>query len=410
MVSSAARSRSSNWGCDEARRGRGGARGMTGRDVTIVVLNWNGGSDTVECLESLAAADLQGATVLVVDNGSRDDSLARIRARFPAQRILALPDNRGYAGGNNAGMRAALESGAGAVLLLNNDTRVAPDFLPPLLSALHDSPRAAAVTSQILRQDRPEMLDVAYLEVHFDERNVVQLQGVNRLPSEGFDRRRRVYVVPGCSVLFRADALREVGLFDEAYFAYHEDVDWCLRASESGWEVYYEPYSRVFHKGSRSTERFNQKPQPRVWRQDAPQLPHAEPMPFNPVRTYLGMRNTVRLLRRYAKPTHRLAFGLDLARLLPLETTAVVLGAESEFRLGRWSWGEVADAYLGSPRAGRGALARAAALPLAVAWRFPRDVVRAARSGRLAEVAETLRGLRDGILDRRLPLERLGLR
>ncbi len=387
---------------------------MTGRDVTIVVLNWNGGSDTVDCLESLAAADLEGATVLVVDNGSRDDSRERIRARSPAQRILALPENRGYAGGNNAGMRAALEAGAGAVLLLNNDTRVAPDFLHPLLSVMHDSPRAAAATSQILRLDRPEVLDVAYLEVHFDERNVVQLQGVNRLPSEGFDRRRQVYVVPGCSVLFRAEALRDVGLFDEAYFAYHEDVDWCLRANQRGWEMYYEPYSRVFHKGSRSTERFNRKPPPGAWRWDGPPLPHAEPMPFNPVRTYLGTRNTVRLLRRHARPTHRLAFGLAMARLLPLETTAVVLGAESLFRLGRWSWRDVADAYLGGSRDGmrpaRGALARAAALPLAVGWRFPRDLVRAARSGRLAEIAETLRGLRDGILGRRLPLERLGLR
>jgi GT2 family glycosyltransferase len=386
------------------------AGGPRSSDVTIVVLNWNGGSDTLDCLESLAAARLDGASVLVVDNGSRDDSLARIRARFPAQRILALPDNRGYAGGNNAGMRAALEAGAGAVLLLNNDTRVAPDFLPPLLQVLEDSPRAAAVTSQILRLDQPEMLDVAYLEVHFDERNVVQLQGVNRLPSEGFDRRRQVYVVPGCSVLFRSAALREVGLFDESFFAYHEDVDWCLRAHQLAWEVYYEPFSRVFHKGSRSTERFNRKPVPRPWRPDAPQLPHAEAMPFNPVRTYLGMRNTVRLLARYAKPTHRLAFGLDLARLLPLETTAVILGAESEYRLGRWSWRNVADAYLGAARDGRGTLARAAALPLAIGWRFPRDLIRAARSGRLAEVAETLRGLRDGLLGRRLPLERLGLR
>lgn len=382
---------------------------MTGRDVTIVVLNWKGGRDTVDCLDSLAAADLQGATVLVVDNGSGDDSIAQIRARFPDQRILELPDNRGYAGGNNAGIRVALEAGAGAVLLLNNDTRVAPDFLPPLLSLMHDSPRAAAVTSQILRQDHPELLDVAFLEVHFDERNVVQLQGVNRLPSEGFDHRQQVFVVPGCSVLFRAEALQDVGLLDEAYFAYHEDVDWCLRANARGWEVYFEPYSRVFHKGSRSTERFFRKPAPlEVARRDTAQLPHAEPMPFNPVRTYLGMRNTVRLLRSHAKRNHRIAFGLDLARLLPLETTAVVLGAESLYRLGRWSWRDVADAYLGGAQAGP--LRRIATLPVALVWRFPRDVVRAARVGRLGEIAETLRALRDGVLDRPLPLQRLGLR
>ena len=385
---------------------------MTGRDVTIVVLNWNGAADTIDCLESLAAADLQGASVLVVDNGSRDGSSERIRARFPEQRILALPENQGYAGGNNAGMRAALEAGAGGVLVLNNDTRVAPDFLTPLLSLMGDSPRAGAASSQILRQDRPELIEVAYLEVHFDERNVVQLQGVNRLPSEGFDARRRVYVVPGCSVLFRAETLHEVGLFDENYFAYHEDVDWCLRAARLGWEVYYEPYSRVFHKGSRSTGRFNRKPPVRAPRPDVPQLPNAEPMPFNPIRTYLGMRNTLRLLRRHAKPSHRLAFGLDLARQLPLETTAVVLGAESSYVLGTWSWRHVADAYLGRDAAEgrRGWLRRALALPLAIAWRFPRDLVAAARGGCLNQVTETLRALRDGLLDRPLPLKRLGLR
>jgi len=99
------------------------------------VLNWNGGPDTVDCLESLAQANLDRATVLVVDNGSRDDSLARIRGRFPSQRILVLAENQGYAGGNNAGIRAALDAGAGGVLLLNNDTRVAPDFLQSLAIA-----------------------------------------------------------------------------------------------------------------------------------------------------------------------------------------------------------------------------------------------------------------------------------
>ena len=320
------------------RRGGAGAarRGMTGRDVTIVVLNWNGGSDTVDCLESLAAADLEGASVLVVDNGSRDDSLARIRARFPAQRILALPDNRGYAGGNNAGMRAALEAGAGAVLLLNNDTRVAPDFLPPLLSVMHDSPRAGAVTSQILRLDRPEMLDVAYLEVHFDERNVVQLQGVNRLPSEGFDRRRQVVRRAGLQRAppRRRRCARSASSTRRTSPTTRTSTGACAPTSAAGRCT----TSRTRASSTRARAAPSASTASRAaasWRQDAPQLPHAEPMPFNPVRTYLGMRNTVRLLRRYAKPTHRLAFGLDLARLLPLETTAVILGAESEFRLGR---------------------------------------------------------------------------
>ena len=84
---------------------RADPRGMTGRDVIVVVLNWNGGRDTLACLESLAAAELRGASVLVVDNGSRDGSVRGDPRALSPQRVLALPENRGYAGGNNAGMR-----------------------------------------------------------------------------------------------------------------------------------------------------------------------------------------------------------------------------------------------------------------------------------------------------------------
>jgi GT2 family glycosyltransferase len=129
--------------------------------VTIVVLNWNHAEETIVCLDSLRVAELGGASVLVVDNGSRDGSVAAIRARFPQQEILALPENVGFAGGNNAGIRHALARGAEAVLLLNNDTDVAPDFLPPLLEALNSNPRCAAVSSAVLRRDRPHMIDVA---------------------------------------------------------------------------------------------------------------------------------------------------------------------------------------------------------------------------------------------------------
>src|SRR5205823_5568609 len=127
-------------------------------DVTIIVLNWNGREWTLECLESLRQATLDGATVMVVDNGSTDGSIEAVRGCFPDVRVVALPENRGYAGGNNAGIRAALETGAKAVLLLNNDTRVAPDFLSHLVGVLNRYRRAAAVSSAIMRLDVPEVL------------------------------------------------------------------------------------------------------------------------------------------------------------------------------------------------------------------------------------------------------------
>src|SRR5262249_26228963 len=265
----------------------------------------------------------EGASVLVVDNGSHDGSLAEIRAHFPAQRVVALSENRGYAGGNNAGMEAALGQDAGGVLLLDHHTRVRPGFPAPLRAAMNDRPRSGAVASAVFRLDRPELLDIAYLDVHLHERYVVQLRGVNCLASEGFDRRLQVGAVPGCSLLLRADALREVGLFDEAYFAYHEDVDWCLRARAAGWGIFFEPFSRVFHRGSGSTRRFSRQPPAGRWNAGLPGLPNAEPMPWNPVRTYLGMRNTVRLLRTHADAPERRLFAAAVGRRLPLEAVGV---------------------------------------------------------------------------------------
>jgi GT2 family glycosyltransferase len=396
---------------------------MQARDVRIIVLNWRRAQETIQCLESLAAADLQGASLMVVDNGSHDGSTEAIRARFPDVRILPLPVNVGFAGGANAGIRAALDDGVAGVLLLNNDAQVAPDFLPPLLDAMNSSPQAGAVSSAVFRMDRPELLDVAYCEVHLAERHVVQIIGVNALPGEGFDRRLDVPVVIGCSLLISAAALRSVALFDEAYFAYHEDVDWCLRARKAGYQLFYEPLSRVFHRGSRSTGAMVETRPPQS---DAgatgPALSNAEPLPWNPVRTYLGIRNTFRLLRTYANRKQRSRFALAIIREVPLEFTALVMDKAGWMRLGRWGYAQFAREYFvdrhrvlrETPRGPLGRVRRAGAfavLPVVdVLWCLPRDVVRAWRTGRLDEFFEYLRGLRDGVLDRRLPLERLGLR
>jgi hypothetical protein len=362
---------------------------MTGAEVAIVVLNWNGRADTLACLASLARAELGGARVLVVDNGSTDGSVAAIRAGFPAVEVVALAGNRGYAGGNNAGIAAALAAGAAGVLLLNNDTEVAPDFLGPLLDAIDSGPLVAAVSSAVHRHDRPDLLDVAYCDVQLDRRHAVQLVGVNALAGDGFDRRVDVPVVSGCSLLVTARALRAVGLFDEAYFAYHEDVDWCLRAARLGYRFYYEPFSRVYHRQSGSTKRIGPTGPARA-SGSRPVLPNAEPLPWSPVRTYLGARNLVRLVRTHASRTERRRFAWACLGALPLEFLAVACDREGELVLGRWGWVDARRALL------RGTLAR--------------DVWRAARTGAFAQVLATVRGLRDGWLDRPLPLERLGLR
>jgi hypothetical protein len=387
---------------------------MSPERITVVVLNWRRADDTIACVQSLGEAGIAAGRILVVDNGSGDGSADAVRAACPGVGLLELPENRGFAGGNNAGIRRALADGADAVLVLNNDTRVAPDFLRPLLAVFDDSPEAGAVCGAVFRQDRPEMLDVAYSEVRFAERHAVAIRGVNALPAEGFDRRTEVEVAIGCCVLLRAEALRQVGLFDETYFAYHEDVDWCLRARRAGWRLFFEPYARIFHRGSGSTTGLRARPAGAVASAMHLDLPNAEPLPWNPVRTYLGSRNLVRLLRRHANHKDRLRFARACVRELPLELMALVLGRAGWLRLGRFGWADVARWYLierrPTPRAAAArALVVAVRAPLALVWTVPRDVVRAHRQGLLDELHEYCRGLLDGVRDRPLPLERLGL-
>ncbi len=390
--------------------------------VHVIVLNWNRRDDTIACVESLRAADLGGASVMVVDNGSRDDSVAALRVRFPDLRVVALGENRGYAGGNNAGIRMALDAGAEGVLLLNNDTRVAPDFLAPLLGAMNGSPWSGAVSAAILRMDRPELLDVAYSEIEFGQRFVVQIRGVNALVGQGFDQRREVPVAVGCCLLVKAEALHTVGLFDEAYFAYHEDVDWCIRARMAGYQLFYEPYARVFHRGSGTTGALQERPAAAPAAVDEAALPNADAMPWNPIRTYLGARNVVRLLRTYATRGQQRRFLIACARAIPLEFLAAVLGREGWLRLGRFGYGDAVRFYLRTRDpalrgAGGGIGDRLRRLllvlvwaPVALCWSLPRDIVRAVRAGRTAGVLADLRGFRDGLLDRPIPFDTLGLR
>ena len=395
-------------------------RPLAPADVCIVVLNWNNGDVTVECVESLLGATLDGATILVVDNGSTDASMATFRARLPPPvRLLSLPENLGYAGGNNAGVRAALDAGAGAVLLLNNDTRVAADFLAPLLTVLNEHADAAAVSSGIMRMDAPEVLQEAYFDVYWGF-GLIRRRGVNALPGEGFDAVRAVDAAIGCSLLVRREALEHVGMLDESYFAYHEEVEWCVRTRKAGWRVFYQPYSRVYHHFSKSKDR--RRPPPLKVRVREAELANPIALQWNPVRTYLGARNSIRFIRRHASPWRKLYFYATTLRAIPLELLAAVCEREEELKLGLLSYPRALAGYCleqsGTPLEslqGRRPSLRQAARALAAAPRalfrtLPDDVRRAPAAGRLAQVDACIRGHLDGIRDRPLPLEELGLR
>lgn len=220
----------------------------------IVVLNWNGREDTLACLRSLSAVDAPAGTeVLVVDNGSEDGSEAAIRGAFPTVAFLQTGSNLGFAGGNNAGIGYALDRGAEAVLLLNNDTEVDPGFLRPLVDRLETDPRAGIVGAQIAYHHDPGRL-WAFGGGRFD----VATGWVRHVQTEVDEaelrtRGTRHFYITGCAMLLRREVLLEVGLLSSEYFHFCEDVDLCVRAERAGWRLVVARESRLLHKVSATT-------------------------------------------------------------------------------------------------------------------------------------------------------------
>jgi GT2 family glycosyltransferase len=214
----------------------------------IVVVNYNGWEDTWKCLHSLAASTPPACTVLV-DNASTRDRLAEVWHRFPWCHAVRNPVNGGWAGGNNAGIRYALQCGAEQVLLLNNDTTVAPRMVEAMLGAAAVYPAYGILGPVIHFMDEPDM---------------VMTDGcVFNRPGPGFFQRKQVPlgsagppcvvdvdIVNGCAMMINASVFQRIGLIDERFFLIHEESDFCLRARQAGFRCGVLNQGLVWHKGS----------------------------------------------------------------------------------------------------------------------------------------------------------------
>lgn len=220
--------------------------------VCVILVNWNGWRDTVKCLESCASLTYPHFELIVVDNGSSDDSVNRLRERFPELRIIETGANLGFAGGNNAGMHAALGMGASFIWLLNNDTVVEPAALSALVNVLRDDPSVGFAASKIYYEDQPGTMWYAggYLSPIW---GWSRHRGVDEPDDGQYDELGSVDFATGCSLLARARAVTSIGPMDERYFLYWEDIDWSARARTAGWRIIYVPGSRIWHKLGGST-------------------------------------------------------------------------------------------------------------------------------------------------------------
>jgi len=213
--------------------------------LVAVVLNWNGGEDTPRALASVEAVE-----TICVDNGSTDGSDSEIERRFPEVELLRNGANLGYAGGNNAGIRRALERGADWILLLNNDAEAEPALAEALTRAAQARPDAGLLACKVLFEDGQTVM---YAGASF---NALLGYSGRREGFGGPDRfheTRDVARADGAAMAVSRAAFERVGLLDEGLFAYVEDVELSLRVHAAGFAVVFVPDAVVRHKGGAST-------------------------------------------------------------------------------------------------------------------------------------------------------------
>jgi GT2 family glycosyltransferase len=215
--------------------------------VVTVILNTNRRDDTLACLSSLAGSSYPNHRVIVLDNQSTDGSAGVIREQHPGVQVLTLAANRGYAGNNNTGISEALNQAADWVFVLNEDTVLDAACLAELVRAGEGDVRIGAVGPLVYHHSEPGVIQSAggQLGPRWESRHA----GQNEPDVGQFPGSRDVDWVTGCAMLMRADAIRGLGGFDERFFYYWEETEWCLRARRGGWRVVHCPAARLWHKG-----------------------------------------------------------------------------------------------------------------------------------------------------------------
>lgn len=243
--------------------------------VAIVVLNWRKPVETLACLKSLTQLTYSNVEIIVVDNGSGDESVALLRRQYPDMQILETGVNLGYAGGNNVGIRHALAQGAEYICVLNNDVLVAPGFLEPLALAASGPDDVPAVTSPaVCEMGRPDVIWSLGAAIVWHNGSVIRLHSGENYAAWVDNPPFEVDYVPGSAMFVPRKVWEKVGLFDEDYFLYYEETDWCVRAHRAGFKILAVPGAVIWHEveaqGSRTS----------------------------PAVTYYMTRNALRFLRR----------------------------------------------------------------------------------------------------------------
>ncbi len=218
--------------------------------VIVVILNWNGINDTLECIRSIKLITYTNYELIIVDNGSTDSSSEIINKQYPNIEIIENKRNLGYAEGNNVGIRLAIDKGADYVLLLNNDTIVDRKLLDELINVAITSSKNGFIGPKVYYYNykcRNDVINFAGGKVSI-WRGVSNHIGINQIDNGQFDQNQEVDYIEGSCVLVKTDMIKKIGYLNSDMFTYWEDIDWCIRGSKAGYKSIYAYKAKIWHK------------------------------------------------------------------------------------------------------------------------------------------------------------------
>lgn len=211
--------------------------------VTVVIPNWNGADYISRCIDSLLAQTTKHKIILV-DNGSVDNSIEIIKNQYSEVKLIKLEKNHGFAGGVNEGIKYSIKNTYDYVALFNNDAIADKHWLEKLIQAADKHQEAGIITGKFMK------IDKQHLDSTGDFYSTVGMpfpRGRNQIDKGQYDKPENVFSATGGASLYRISMIKEIGKFDEKFFAYFEDVDISFRAQLAGWKVWYEPNAIAYH-------------------------------------------------------------------------------------------------------------------------------------------------------------------
>ncbi len=216
------------------------------KKVGVVILNYKVREQTIKCVDSVRQSTYQNLEIIVVDNNSQD----QIEIDLKDVRFIQTGENRGYSGGNNIGIKKALDLGCDYIFVLNPDTVIEKDTIKILVETA-EKENAGIVGPKIYFKNNKT---IWYAGGIFDKANVLgHHRGMDEKDEGRYDKVEETDFVTGAAIMIKKEVLEKVGLFDEKYFLYLEDVDLCLRAKKAGFKILYIPGAEVFHENAKST-------------------------------------------------------------------------------------------------------------------------------------------------------------